>query len=151
MIKTATNAAARRAIAPKKLRPPLFVGDGGKTPTVIADGGGRVTLPFPPSANRYWRSARGRVYVSEEAKAYKASIRNHYGLRKLTPTARPIKLTIDYYRPRKSGDLDNRIKILGDALQGVIFVNDAQIVDIHARQFDDKTNPRVELFWEEIE
>ena len=28
------------------------------------------TLPYPPSANRYWRSYRGRVVKSEEARRY---------------------------------------------------------------------------------
>lgn len=26
-----------------------------------------ITLPLPPSANRYWRYTRGRVLVSREA------------------------------------------------------------------------------------
>lgn len=30
-----------------------------------------ITLPMPVSANRYWRTFRGRMVVSAEAKAYK--------------------------------------------------------------------------------
>ena len=110
----------------------------------LINGTVKLTLPFPPSSNRYWRKTRdGRVYVSDEAKAYKEEV----GLK----TNRYAKLngdlafTATFYRPRKSGDLDNRIKILLDSLQGTIFADDKQIVEIHAYRFDDKENPRVEL------
>lgn len=49
----------------------------------------------------------------------------------------------DWYRARRSGDLDNRMKVLWDALQGVAYDNDSQIVEIHARRYDDKRNPGV--------
>lgn len=52
---------------------------------------------------------------------------------------------MDFYRPAKRGDLDNRIKILLDALEGIAFENDSQIIEIHARRFDDKLNPRVSI------
>lgn len=106
-----------------------------------------LTLPFPPSSNRYWRiSKSGKPYVSEDAKAYKESVfysvpstlRRHLLTCELT-------VTFKFYRPRKSGDLSNRIKILEDAMQGVIYKDDKQIVELHAWRFDDAMNPRVEV------
>jgi Holliday junction resolvase RusA-like endonuclease len=38
-----------------------------------------------------------------------------------------------------------------DNLQGIAYVNDRQIVEIHARRFDDKANPRVEVIIEEVQ
>ena len=35
----------------------------------------RLQLPMPPSANRIWRVCRGRIVLSEEARAYKAKVR----------------------------------------------------------------------------
>lgn len=55
----------------------------------------------------------------------------------------PVGLQIVAYRPRKSGDLDNILKGLLDAMQGHIYVNDSQIVRIIAVRRDDKENPRV--------
>ena len=103
----------------------------------------KLTLPYPPSANRYWRKTnRGGVYLSAEAKAYKRDV----GLlcRKILLSGDLI-LTLDFYRPKKQGDLSNRIKVLEDALQGIYYEDDKQITEIHARRFEDKNNPRVEI------
>jgi crossover junction endodeoxyribonuclease RusA len=106
-----------------------------------------LTLPYPPSSNRYWRhSKNGKPYVSEEAKAYKSAV--FYAvpsvLRNRLITGE-LAVTFKFYRPLKSGDLSNRIKILEDALQGVLFNDDKQIIEIHAFRFDDKESPRVEI------
>jgi Holliday junction resolvase RusA-like endonuclease len=47
-------------------------------------------------------------------------------------------------RPAKRPDLDNYIKAVGDAANGIVFVDDALIVDIFARKlFSD--NPRIDV------
>jgi crossover junction endodeoxyribonuclease RusA len=106
----------------------------------------RLTLPYPPSANRYWRvDKRGFAYVSTEARAYKNRIRLLAMAERLRPLAGPVSLSLGVYRPQKSGDLSNRIKVLEDALSGVAFEDDDQVVELHALRMDDKTNPRVEV------
>lgn len=105
-------------------------------------------LPYPPSANAYWRSVRGRVLVSAEARAYKQKVqllakkqRGHVLWDALT--AGPVAVTISVYRPRKIGDLDNTLKVLLDALKGVAFEDDSQVVELIATRSDDAANPRV--------
>lgn len=104
-----------------------------------------ITLPFPPSSNRYWRNVNGRMVKSAAARAY----RDEAGWRSLSQNGRQrpltgnVKVSMDLYRPARRGDLDNRIKILLDSLEGIAFENDSQIIEIHARQFEDKLNPRV--------
>ena len=50
------------------------------------------------------------------------------------------------YRARADQDLDNYdSKALWDALQGVMFRNDKQVVERHSWRHDDKVNPRVEV------
>jgi crossover junction endodeoxyribonuclease RusA len=104
-----------------------------------------LTLPEPPSANRWWRmvviKGQARMLVSSEAREYKARVAQ-LGSRQQLPDG-PVKLTIDWYRERKSGDLDKRIGVLLDALQGVLYANDSQVVELIARRHDDKNNPRV--------
>lgn len=105
-----------------------------------------IILPVPPSANRYWRVFRGRPVVSSEATAYKndaAWIARAAGMNE--PLTGDVSLTVRWYRERKSGDLSNRLKILEDALQGIAYKNDSQIVRIVAERYDDKRNPRVEV------
>lgn len=110
--------------------------------------GVKLTLPYPPSSNRYWRHARGFTYLSKEAKQYRADVQL-IGIR-CKPLAGPVRMTVQVYRPRKAGDLMNREKVLSDALQGVAFENDSQIREAHFFLFDDKKNPRVEVEVTEI-
>ena len=104
-----------------------------------------IVLPVPPSANRYWRHYAGRTVVSAGARAYKAGVAlvaQHAGMR---PFAGPVAVYLHVYRARKAGDLDNSAKVLLDALQGVAYNDDAQIVELHLYRHDDKANPRVEV------
>lgn len=101
--------------------------------------------PLPPSANRYWRHYRGRVVVSDEAKQYKQMLAMLAKVDQVTPLTGPVVLTVAVYRERKAGDLDNRLKVLLDALQGTFYENDSQIRELHATLHDDKQDPRVEV------
>lgn len=104
-----------------------------------------LMLPLPVSANRYWRTWRGRTVVSAEAKAYKRAVwlqAQHLGIQ---PFAGPVAVYLRVYRARKSGDLDNCIKVLLDALCGVAYADDKQIVELHGWRADDPRNPRVEV------
>lgn len=94
-------------------------------------------LPYPPTVNHtYIRGRRGKVFKSAEAMAFFEEVRYKYA--DLEPLIGDIVLSIDFYRPRKSGDVDNRIKALQDSLQGLAYVNDSQIVELHIRRLDDK-------------
>lgn len=101
-----------------------------------------LTLPVPPSANKYWIYARNRVMTSPEARAYKDAVRL---LTRIDMISGPVAVNVSVYRPAKRGDLDNYLKIMLDALQGVLYEDDRQITEIHAFRYDDKDNPRVEL------
>lgn len=102
----------------------------------------RATLPEPPSANRWWRNFRGRMVLSPAARKYKANLEQ---LRGAFLVEGPVKVSMDWYRGRKSGDLDKRIGIALDAMQGVFFENDSQVVELIARRHDDPANPRIEV------
>lgn len=107
-----------------------------------------LILPMPPSSNRYWRTMVNRkgiavTYVSDEAKAYKRAVAEMADLAR--PIYSEIAVTLKVFRPQRSGDLDNKLKVLFDALQGVVYANDGQIVEIHAFRLEDKIRPRVEV------
>jgi crossover junction endodeoxyribonuclease RusA len=104
-----------------------------------------LTLPYPPSANVYWRVARGKVIKSNEARTYQEAagwLAKSQGAELLEG---PVCVRLNVYRPQRSGDLDNRIKPLLDSLQGILYTNDDQVEEIHAYRYDDKQNPRVEI------
>lgn len=94
-------------------------------------------LPSPVSANRYWRKTRqGRVYVSEEAQAYKAQAGWIARTEGVEPIDGDVSFTIDVYVTRKNIDLDNCLKVTLDSLNGIAFHDDQQVVEIHARRFE---------------
>ena len=130
----------------------------------------KVVLPYPVSANIYWRTrvvvpSKGlsfplsyqdfrdvvkrafvSTYVSEEAKEFKQKVASIM-LASGVPTLRgPVVTKIDVYRPRRVGNLDNRLKVLFDALNEFAYADDEQIVKIIAERFEDASNPRVEVF-----
>ena len=102
-----------------------------------------LSLPYPPSANVYWRNFQGRTVVSQEARNYKAQAGWLAKSQSAELLDGDIAVTLKLYRPQKKGDIDNRIKVLLDTLQGVCFENDSQIVELHVFRYDDKNNPGV--------
>lgn len=67
------------------------------------------------------------------------------------PTSKPISVKIIIFHPvkassRMSGDIDNHCKAILDSLNGVVFVDDGQVIHLEAAMFKDKINPRVEIF-----
>lgn len=100
-----------------------------------------IPLPYPVSANRYWRTFRNRTVRSAEATAYRRSVRE-------AAVAAGAKLVLDrgvrvdlVLRPKLTRrgqaskvrlDLDNCIKVALDALIGIAYEDDRQVVKLTA-------------------
>ena len=54
-------------------------------------------------------------------------------------------LTVRVYRARRAGDLDNFVKGISDALNGIAWEDDSSVVELHAFMSDDSARPRVEV------
>ena len=104
-------------------------------------------MPYPPTVNTlYGNKANGKGrYLTDRGKEFKETVQLTCMLKKTGYIEGEIVFSIDVFRPRKSGDLDNLIKSLQDSLEGICYKNDNQIVEIHARRFEDAKNPRVEI------
>ena len=105
----------------------------------------KITLPIPPSANRYWRIYNGHAVTSENAREDKVEAGWKYRASGGIMYYGPVDVALFVYRARRAGDLDNFIKVLLDALRGLAYEDDKQVVAIHAYLRDDKANPRVEV------
>lgn len=99
-----------------------------------------MVFPYPPSANRYWRIWGGRVVRSSEATSYKAICKGIATLTKHPKIDGPVAINV-LLHPKKTKkgeasktriDLDNALKVVIDAMQGVIYANDSQVVRIVA-------------------
>ncbi len=105
-----------------------------------------LILPLPPTVNMYWRHVGRRILLSREGRAYKRQVHAELLVQRAPsfPTG-PVKLTATVYRPRRQGDLDNFAKALCDALAGLVYADDSQIVESHWYLLLDRQNPRVEV------
>lgn len=101
------------------------------------------TLPLPPRNNRYYRHDRGITHLSSEGKQYKQTVAAL--LHGMTPLEGNVVLHATIFRARKAGDLDGFFKGLLDAMNGIAYTDDRQIVELHAYREDDKDDPRVEV------
>lgn len=112
----------------------------------------KITLPYPPTANTYWRHVGNRVVKSAEARQYQSAVRLRWLTQEiaLPVLTGPVSVIVTVFRPRRIGDLDNTLKVLLDSLRGLAFVDDSQVVEIHAIRFDDKANPRAVVTVEPI-
>lgn len=118
----------------------------------------KIALPYPVSANRYWRSfayrakgtgkPRAVTVVSDEAKAYKREAgwrAKLAGCR--TPLAGALELRITLVpKNRVCMDLDNALKVTLDALKGIAYADDDQVWKITAcRAEPDGDDARLEV------
>lgn len=122
-----------------------------------------VRLPLPPSWNRVFKARAIRagkmwtaqVYKSKEAKQYTAAVGSalrRQGIEE-PPYPRNVMLRIsgDVVMARAGCDLDDRFKVLLDALQGLVFENDEQVAAFgDVRRLVDSSDPHVRLKFEPI-
>jgi len=135
----------------------------------------RLTLPYPISANRYWRTAlvcgRAQTYVSKEAKDFKEQVGwlcRAAGIR--TPLEGRLEVRVQLYpnrpqdwakRVKKLGptwddsvqcmDLTNCEKVLMDALNTLAFNDDKQVRRYFAERMEpDEKGARVEMTIEQL-
>ena len=104
-----------------------------------------IVLPYPPSANVLWRNMRGRMVESDAARDFKYEVLIRCRERLIEPICGDVSVTLRVFRPRRSGDLDNRIKATLDALNGLAWHDDSQVAEIHAFRDYDRDNQRVEV------
>lgn len=100
-----------------------------------------IRLPYPISANRYWRNFNGRMVLSAEATKFKRSVAatyavdggkyHHYGAVAVSLLLHP-KLTKKGEPSKTRLDLDNCIKVVIDALINSAYADDSQIVKLSA-------------------
>ena len=107
-----------------------------------------LDLPYPPSANRLWRTYRGRVCKSREYKDWLVVAGFAARSQGLTEVVGPYKISINATRPdKRRRDLDNIIKPVSDLMQSIgVIKNDSDCELLTARWLTtgDGVNVRIE-------
>ena len=104
-----------------------------------------LTLPWPPALNHLYRHVGPRVLLSRQGRDYKERAGFAAAVAGVRPLQGPLAVDLLLYRPRKAGDVDAYSKVLLDSMQGHLWEDDKQIVELHLYRRDDKANPRVEV------
>lgn len=122
---------------------------------VITDRVMKFELPYPLTTNGLYivvitRSGKQKRMLTKEGKAYKranALLAKKQGAFLMTGE---IKFTMHVWRPRRAGDLSNRVKLAEDSLKGIAFHDDEQVAEMHLYRRLDRENPRIEITLEQI-
>lgn len=95
--------------------------------------------PLPQSRIRF---SGGRAYEESRIKSYKEEVAlvAKIAMAGAAPIATPLSVAIKLFRKikiasRRFGDCDNHCKAVLDALNGVVFADDAQVTKLSAEKF----------------
>jgi Holliday junction resolvase RusA-like endonuclease len=103
----------------------------------------RVTIPGPPRAWQRATPTKGRAMTSVKAKKQKRHIRSCISaeafVSRWTLATGPVRVDIDCYQrriPTAKPDGDNLAKNVLDSANGILWRDDAQVVDLTVRKHD---------------
>ena len=107
-----------------------------------------IVIPIEPKPAPRPRMDKtsGRVYMPEWYKIYKSAIQ--FYVRQQAPAYLandPLFIELSFQKPctvtsTRYGDIDNLVKGVLDALNGLLFKDDSQVVGIYARKFNTGIN-----------
>lgn len=121
-----------------------------KEPSMI-----KLSLPYPISANKYWRNMRGRMIRSKEAEEFKGYVKAQCLVGKIKPLDGDVAVAIVLHpKCKKDGtasatrlDLDNCLKVVIDALNGFAYHDDNQIIRLIAEIGEPVQNGGLTVMW----
>ena len=111
-----------------------------------------IVLGEPVPWRRAGRDKRsGRTYTPRKVREAEDFIAWAAKGRKVVLQAGPVSLTLRFYlgegRKGRRPDLDNLVKLVKDALNGVLYRDDSQVSHLEADRFLYDSNPRTEIEW----
>jgi Holliday junction resolvase RusA-like endonuclease len=112
----------------------------------------KLTLKTTPTPiNRKYGVYRGRMILSEEYRNTKEALGYEIKAQKASlghtePYSVPLSVTIiQYFGNKRKNDIDSCEKILLDSMNGIVYVDDSQIVEKHTYKRYEKGNAHVEI------
>lgn len=113
----------------------------------------RLTLPFPPSVNRYWRHVGRRTLISRAGRQFRERVCSDVAARELTPMDGRLAVSIGLHpRDRRRFDADNFCKAPLDALEHAgLYADDAQITHLEIDKRDPVRGGECEVLIEPYE
>lgn len=112
------------------------------------------TIPIDPIELARPKFSHGRAYLPPRSRSYRqavqALVKTLITRDKISFLTGELFCSVKFFRRFKPtapnfGDIDNHVKAILDALQGLIFDDDRQIVSVAASKLKDCQNPRIEI------
>ena len=107
--------------------------------------GHKLSFELPVSVNKMYTRSHNGIILTEEARVWKryASIlaTNQWGYAPMLKG----ELVVFYHFYGSKLDIDNGLKLLNDSLNGIVWEDDNQIVEIHVYMYRKNSDRRVEL------
>lgn len=101
----------------------------------------------PVSINQKYNIANGRNILSKKYRdakdTLKWEIKSQWHREPLTDDV--VLDIIFFFGNKRKNDIDNQIKIILDAAEGILFEDDSQVKELHIYKKYDKENPRTEI------
>jgi Holliday junction resolvase RusA-like endonuclease len=104
------------------------------------------TKPVP--VNQKYGVQRGKMVLSKKYRETKAALKQEMWA--LNSPNQPLEEEVAvniifFFGNKRANDIDNCIKILLDAAEGVLFKNDSQVTELHVFKEYCKEDPRIEI------
>ena len=90
----------------------------------------KVEIPaIPPSVNHYWAARGKRRFLTKRAREWKRLVRDEVKrqLPKHKPLTGRVSVRVTLFVRCRRGDVDNRLKAILDAFNGLVWVDDRQV------------------------
>lgn len=109
------------------------------------------TIPGPPVPKERPRFGKGRTYTPKKTTEYALKVRLcalAAGVKRLIG---PVAITMEFYVPdRRRRDRDNLEKAIQDALNGIAWEDDSQVVQWRGWLEVDRKNPRARVWIDQV-
>lgn len=102
-----------------------------------------------PIPKQSFRAVRGGGYTSPRVKAHQRRVAEYAMLAMVgrNPIQGPVEVRYNFYcGDNRHRDFENLAKLVSDALNKIVWLDDSQVVDARICKYLDKDNPRTEIW-----
>jgi crossover junction endodeoxyribonuclease RusA len=112
----------------------------------------RFVIPGNPIPKERPRVVKGHTYTPKRTLDAERVVQFYAKRARVPCLAGLVRLTVSFYRDSAHAcDLDNLVKLVSDALNGIAWKDDRQVVVLSALKAIDRENPRTEVQIEQVE
>jgi crossover junction endodeoxyribonuclease RusA len=115
-----------------------------------------LSLPWPPTGNKYYRRHQGRILISRDGRAYQRRVKDEVMVQRVPAIIdQSVRLEVEilaFPPDRRKRDLDNLSKAIQDSLEAAgVIPDDEQIDDLRICRMASERPGRVQVHIKPLE